>query len=63
MSAVWGVVTRRVVALYLGVSLVGAVVLGWLTNLAPPPRFSGKCDAASVDELRVFNYATCGRSD
>ena len=34
MSAVWGVVTRRVFALYLGVSLVGAVVLGWLTDLA-----------------------------
>jgi uncharacterized protein len=33
MSAVWGVVTRRVFALYLGVSLLGAVVLGWLTNL------------------------------
>jgi len=33
MSAVWGVVTRRVFALYLGVLLVGAVVLGWLTNL------------------------------
>jgi uncharacterized membrane protein YraQ (UPF0718 family) len=33
MSAVWGVVTRRVFALYLGVSLVGAVGLGWLTNL------------------------------
>ena len=33
MSAVWGVVTRRVFALYLAVSLVGAVVLGWLTNL------------------------------
>ena len=33
MSAVWGVVTRRVFALYLGLSLVGAVVLGWLTNL------------------------------
>lgn len=33
MSAVWGVVTRRVFALYLSVSLVGAVVLGWLTNL------------------------------
>jgi len=33
MSAVWGVVTRRVFALYLGVSLVGAVVLRWLTNL------------------------------
>ncbi len=33
MSAVWGVVNRRVFGLYLGVSLVGAVVLGWLTNL------------------------------
>jgi uncharacterized membrane protein YraQ (UPF0718 family) len=33
MSAVWGVVTRRVFGLYLGVSLAGAVVLGWLTNL------------------------------
>jgi uncharacterized membrane protein YraQ (UPF0718 family) len=33
MSAVWGVVTRRVFALYLGVSLFGAIVLGWLTNL------------------------------
>jgi uncharacterized membrane protein YraQ (UPF0718 family) len=33
MSAVWGVVTRRVFALYLGVSLVGAMVLGLLTNL------------------------------
>ncbi|HEU4368045.1 MAG TPA: permease [Methylomirabilota bacterium] len=33
MSAVWGVVTRRVFALYLGVSLVGAVVLGWITDL------------------------------
>lgn len=33
MSAVWGVVTRRVFLLYLGISLVGAVVLGWLTNL------------------------------
>jgi hypothetical protein len=33
MSAVWGVVTRRVFALYLGVSLLGAVILGWLTNL------------------------------
>lgn len=33
MSAVWGVVTRRVFALYLGVSLVGAVILGGLTNL------------------------------
>jgi uncharacterized membrane protein YraQ (UPF0718 family) len=33
MSAVWGVVTRRVFAVYLGVSLLGAVILGWLTNL------------------------------
>lgn len=33
MSAVWGVVTSRVFALYVGVSLVGAVVLGWLTNV------------------------------
>jgi uncharacterized membrane protein YraQ (UPF0718 family) len=33
MSAVWGVVNRRVFALYLGVSLLGAIVLGWLTNL------------------------------
>jgi hypothetical protein len=33
MSAVSGVVTRRVFALYLGVSVVGAVVLGWLTNV------------------------------
>jgi uncharacterized membrane protein YraQ (UPF0718 family) len=33
MSAVWGVVTRRVFALYLGVSLIGAIVLGWLTNV------------------------------
>jgi hypothetical protein len=33
MSAVWGVVTRRVFTLYLGVSLLGAVIPGWLTNL------------------------------
>jgi uncharacterized membrane protein YraQ (UPF0718 family) len=33
MSAVWGVVRPRVFALYLGVALVGAVVLGALTNL------------------------------
>ena len=33
MSAVWGVVHRRVFGLYLGLSLVGAMVLGWLTNL------------------------------
>jgi hypothetical protein len=32
MSAVWGVVRPRVFALYLGISLVGAVVLGYLTN-------------------------------
>jgi uncharacterized membrane protein YraQ (UPF0718 family) len=34
MSAVWGVVKPRVFALYVGVALVGAVVFGWLTNLA-----------------------------
>lgn len=33
MSAVWGVVTWRVFALYVSVSLVGAVVAGWLTNV------------------------------
>lgn len=33
MSAVWGVVKPRVFALYVGVALVGAIVLGWLTNL------------------------------
>jgi hypothetical protein len=33
MSAVWGVVTRRVFVLYLGISLSGAIILGWLTNL------------------------------
>jgi uncharacterized membrane protein YraQ (UPF0718 family) len=33
MSAVWGVIRPRVFALYLGVALVGAVVLGTLTNL------------------------------
>lgn len=32
MSAVWGVVRPRVFALYLGVSLAGAVTLGYLTN-------------------------------
>ncbi len=32
MSAVWGVVKPRVFALYVGVALVGSVVLGWLTN-------------------------------
>jgi hypothetical protein len=32
MSAVWGVVRPRVFGLYLGVSLVGAIVLGYLTN-------------------------------
>jgi hypothetical protein len=32
MSAVWGVVRPRVFALYLGVSLAGAVALGYLTN-------------------------------
>jgi uncharacterized membrane protein YraQ (UPF0718 family) len=33
MSAVWGVVRPRVFALYAGVALAGAVVLGALTNL------------------------------
>ncbi len=33
MSAVWGVVRPRVFALYLGVGLVGAVVLGALTDV------------------------------
>jgi uncharacterized membrane protein YraQ (UPF0718 family) len=33
MSAVWGVVRPRVFALYVGVALAGAVVLGALTNL------------------------------
>lgn len=33
MSAVWGVVRPRVFALYVGVALLGAVVLGWVTNL------------------------------
>jgi hypothetical protein len=32
-SAVWGVGTRRVFLLYLGVSLIGAMILGWITNL------------------------------
>lgn len=33
MTAVWGTVQRRVFALYLGISLLGAIVLGILTNL------------------------------
>jgi hypothetical protein len=33
MSAVWGIVRPRIFALYLGVALVGAVVLGWLAQL------------------------------
>jgi hypothetical protein len=33
MSAVWGIVRPRIFALYVGVALVGAVVLGALTNL------------------------------
>lgn len=33
MAAVWGVVRPRVFALYVGVGLVGAVLLGLLTNL------------------------------
>jgi uncharacterized protein len=33
MAAVWGVVRPRVFALYVGVGLVGAVLLGLATNL------------------------------
>ena len=33
MMAVWGVVSRRVFALYLGLSLVGAILLGMIVNL------------------------------
>jgi uncharacterized protein len=33
MAAVWGVVSPRVFALYVGVGLVGAVLLGLATNL------------------------------
>ena len=32
MTAVWGVVQRRVFILYLGISLLGAVLLGFVTN-------------------------------
>ena len=34
MSAVWGLVNRKVFALYIGFALVGAVVLGYIYNLA-----------------------------
>jgi uncharacterized protein len=34
MSAVWGVVKWRVFALYLGISLFGAVILGYIVNFA-----------------------------
>lgn len=33
MTAVWGVVSRRVFALYLGLSLAGAILLGFVINL------------------------------
>jgi len=33
MSAVWGLVNRRVFALYVGISLVGAIMLGYLYTL------------------------------
>ncbi len=33
MTAVWGVVSRRVFALYLGLSLVGAILLGLVINI------------------------------
>jgi uncharacterized membrane protein YraQ (UPF0718 family) len=32
MTAVWGVVSRRVFALYLGLSLGGAVLFGFVVN-------------------------------
>ena len=34
MSAVWGLVNRKVFTLYIGFALVGAVVLGYIYNLA-----------------------------
>ncbi|MEM8531877.1 MAG: permease [Chloroflexota bacterium] len=33
MAAVWGIVQRRVFVVYLGIGLIGAAVLGWLSNL------------------------------
>lgn len=33
MSAVWGVVRAPIFGLYVGISLIGAIVLGTLTNL------------------------------
>src|SRR5574341_39454 len=33
MAAVWGIVRRRVFALYVGVGLFGAMAMGWLVNL------------------------------
>jgi uncharacterized membrane protein YraQ (UPF0718 family) len=32
MTAVWGVVQRRVFVLYLSLSLLGAILLGFVTN-------------------------------
>ena len=34
MSAVWGLVNRKVFTLYIGFALVGAVVLGYIYHLA-----------------------------
>ena len=33
MSAVWGLVNRKVFSLYLGFALVGAVALGYVYNI------------------------------
>ncbi len=33
MTAVYGIVSRRIFLLYLGIGLGGAMILGWLTNL------------------------------
>ena len=33
MSAVWGLVNRKVFAAYIGYSLVGAIVLGYIYSL------------------------------
>lgn len=33
MTAVYGIVTRRIFFLYLGIGLIGAMIFGWLTNL------------------------------
>jgi len=33
MAAVWGIVRWRVFLLYLGIGMIGAAAIGWLTNL------------------------------